>query len=79
MFKCPFGFGLLFVNNLLRVWYIIHIFSVFNFIGMLLVGGREFHRPMVPVTFYELYIYLSKTCLFCKFYGAVSFTALAVL
>ena len=28
MFKCPFGFGLLFVNNLLRVWYIISIFSL---------------------------------------------------
>ena len=28
MFKCPFGFRLLFVNNLLRVWYIISIFSL---------------------------------------------------
>ena len=51
MFKCPFGFGLLFVNNLLRVWYIIPIFSVFDFIGMLHVRGRDFRRPMVPVTF----------------------------
>ena len=51
MFKCPFGFGLLFVNNLLRVWYIIPIFSVFDFISMLLVGGRDFCRPMVPVIF----------------------------
>ena len=26
MFKCPFGFGLLFVNNLFCVWYVIYIF-----------------------------------------------------
>ena len=78
MFKCPFGFGLLFVNNLLRVWYIISIFSVFDVIGMLLVGGRDFRRPMIPITFYGLYFYLSKTCPF-KFYGAISFIALVVL
>ena len=71
MFKCPFGFGLLSVNNLLCVWYIVPIFSVFDFIGMLLVGGRDFRHL--------LYFYLSKTCPFCKFYGAISFIALAVL
>ena len=71
MFKCPFGFGLLSVNNLLYVWYIVPIFSVFDFIGMLLVGGRDFRHL--------LYFYLSKTCPFCKFYGAISFIALAVL
>ena len=31
LFKCPFGFGLLFVNNLLYVWYIISIFFSFLF------------------------------------------------
>ena len=64
---------------------------VFDFFGMLFVGGREFRWPMVPITFYGLYLYLSKTCPFCKFYGpdnqflllftygAISFIALAVL
>ena len=47
----------------------LYFLSVFDFVGMLLVGGREFCRPMVPVTFYGLYLYLSKTCPFCKFYG----------
>ena len=92
MFKCPFCFGFLFVNNLFCVWYVISIFfSAFDFTGMLLVGGREFRWPVVPVTFYGLYLYLSKTCSFCKFYGpddqflllftcgAVNFIALAVL
>ena len=32
MFKCPFGFGLLFVNNLLHVWYIISIFFLSSFL-----------------------------------------------
>ena len=42
LFKCPFGFGLFLVNNLLYVWYIISIFFLFlftygaiSFIGLL--------------------------------------------
>ena len=45
---------------------------------MLLVGGRDFRRPMVSVTFNGLYFYLLKTCPCCKFYGAVSFIALPI-
>ena len=59
--------------------YYFYFLSVFDFIGMLLVKGRDFRRPMVPVTFYGLYFYLSKTFPFCKFYGAISFIALAIL
>ena len=67
MFKCPFGFGLLSVNNFLCVWYIVPIFSVFDFIGMLLVGGRDFRRPMVPVIFC-IFIY-RKLVRFVSFMG----------
>ena len=64
--------------TLCMVYYFYFLF-VFDFIGMLLVGGQDFRRPMVPVTFYGLYFCLLKTCPFCKFYGAVNFIALAVL
>ena len=43
--------------------------SAFDFASMLLVGGQELLRPVVPINFYGLYPYLSKTCRFCKFYG----------
>ena len=49
-----------------------YFLSAFDFVGMLLIGGREFRRPMVPVTFYKLYLYLLKTCPFCKFYGPMT-------
>ena len=41
MFKCPFGFGLLFVNNLLRVWYIISIFSLSSILLACCLLGAE--------------------------------------
>ena len=41
MFKCPFAFGLLFVNDLFCVWYVISVSSYFVLVGMLYVRVRE--------------------------------------
>ena len=53
--------------------YYLYFLSVFVSIGMLLVGGQDSRRPMVPITFFVSCIFIySKTCQF-------SSTLLAVL
>ena len=52
LFKCPFGFGLLFVNNLFHVWYIISIFFLFSFLWYLSL-------------FCGLYLFLMTSSYFC--------------
>ena len=70
MFKCPFGFGLLFVNNLLHVWYIISIFFLSSILLVCCLLGAGIPVSLwYPSPFYGLYLYLLKTCPFCKFYG----------
>ena len=41
LFKCPFGFGLSFENNLLHVWYIISIFFLSSFMLVCCLLGVE--------------------------------------
>ena len=61
MFKCPFGFGLLFVNNLLHVWYIISIFFLFSFfLVCCLLGAR------IPVGLWYLSPFLWVVSLFIR-------------
>ena len=89
MFKRPFWFWAFICEQLNSCMvYYFYFLSVFDFVGMLLVGGREFRWPILSVTFYWLYLYLLKTCPFYKFYrlddqffllfsyGAVSFYCL---
>ena len=59
--------------------YYFYFLSVFVFVGMLLVGGRDSRWPMVPITFFMgcIFIY-SKTCplFFFFFFLFLSFMGL---
>ena len=66
VFKCPFGFGLLFVNNLLYVWYLISIFFLFLFLLVccLLGAGIPVGR-WYPLLFFGWYLFLITSSYFC--------------
>ena len=62
--------------------YYFYFLSVFVFVGMLLVGGRDSRRPMVPITFFMgcIFIY-SKTCpfFFLSFMGLMTSSYFSLL
>ena len=65
LFKCPFGFGLSFVNNLLHAWYIISIFFLSSFLLVCCLLGAEIPVDLwYPSLFFGLYLYLFETCSF---------------
>ena len=61
MFKCPFGFGLLFVNNLLHVWYIISIFFLSSFLLVCCLLGVR-----IPIGLWYLPPFLWVVSLFIR-------------
>ena len=74
LFKCPFGFGLSFVNNLLHVWYIISIFflSSFLLVNCLLGAGIPVNLWYPSPFLWVISLFIRKLVpffFFFKFYG----------